>query len=932
MTIAPIDENIAHPPKSNTAMKKFTAMSLVVFLLLFCILGWLNHSALVHSDPNSYLLFARSLSEGNYFVEFPPEKLLIDNVAPGKFQRSLYGRVIKDGRSFQYVAIGYPFFLSLFITVGGIFAPFYVNILVFVGIYIALFFFTGLLFKNHLYSHLTALISVVLYFITNRVSTVFLFRCYRDPLSYLFLLLGFCFYFKFFKSPKRTVYIILAAVCIGLACVVRETSFLCLLPMALLFYVKYLKDKSFKIMRRGAIFILFFIIGCSPLLVQNYVNTGNPLLHTQNMVRRGLSISNKPARKSNARNFVVPGTRLEYFNKTARGYLRILWKQYKWYFTLFFVAGLFYERKRDEIIFFVLPNILLYLLFYCFLGKAPWRYIFVIHMFIAPVIAAGVINILSLKLKPDRQYKIVCLVLLILTTCYMFIPKRPQMFRVNQARKLRSDFEKVVPQNSVVISERLMRANLNYFGNFYCLRLGDLGRFRSPVTADDEINYYLDNIGDVYFFDNLAFCPIPNSRSTSVTRQKILERFNLGHVENFMAKKYELEDLFGKPSCGLWKITRWEEQTARQVIETGEVRDSVLIINARKLWNTDFERSFANVYCNGNRLDNPIGDGVNYIFLPEEYLTVPESVIEIASDAPVPSDFEPQIIGMYDDILLDIGSNAVPLDESLISNVMPNSEFIYKSLTRETKITLPTIAYPDSYLAVALKILLSHKAQSDCVLTVLMDGKVITRTTIEKYSNSKYFGFLINGEDTGGAKAQLSFQVEFVDGRGFKLPDRDTPDWPLLIDKVIVQRKVTNKELLLNTGFDDQAYIKMGAYPAEKHLNEFPVRWTRPTAMYHLPYLSPAKTYLLQIGVYGCAEAAGEKVAAILVNETKIGEMTIVPESLQTFTFSVPSEALSTGSNLLTIKTPGWRPSDTMRSSDKRDLGIMLDSLRLHFN
>jgi hypothetical protein len=67
------------------------------------------------------------------------------------------------------------------------------------------------------------------------------------------------------------------------------------------------------------------------------------------------------------------------------------------------------------------------------------------------------------------------------------------------------------------------------------------------------------------------------------------------------------------------------------------------------------------------------------------------------------------------------------------------------------------------------------------------------------------------------------------------------------------------------------------------------------------------------------------------MNQEELGEISISPNSAETYCFDVPNEVVEIGANELRFVTPTWRPCDYFRTTDRRELGIMLNSIALHY-
>jgi hypothetical protein len=921
----------------------FFIILLLGFLVAFSIYALLNYDCNIASDVNTYLDFGRSIARGNYYVDFPPERVLFEHLPREDYHRGFYTRYIRNNRSFPFVAIGYPFFLAVFIIIGGIYAPMLANSFIYILMFVFLYYLTNHLFIGYRYRRYVSLASVFTLFIATKAglftigpdSTKSFLQCFRDPFSFLLLLIAYFFFFRFLNHARRRVDIALSAVFFGVACCVRETAVLGLLPAMLLYLVDVLKRRCLPSLKEGVCFVLFFILGCSPLLLQNYVNTGNSFYPTQSMGRIGLATTNSQKETPGILKVTAPGAKFQYFPGTCAKYLRRLYSYYGPVGCLLFALGIFFGRKQTNLIFFIIPFIFVYFVYYGLIRVAHWRYIAVLHMLIAPVIAFGFISLLGMIKFKDLYLKITLSILFGIVLFGMFHSTPESLFQIKHAKIFKSDLETVVPADSVIIAERRMRSIINYFTSSYCFRFDDFVRPKNEVTIEKGLRYYFENYDNIYFFDsydlNAGLQHLFNY--TPVNTQKILDSYNMVAIKVFDGEKYNLADHFGQESCTLFRLEKWSANSSSHIVETGGIEDSILMINARRLWNNRFDRSYAELYCNGHLISSSIGDGINFVFVAEEFLKSPRSVIELRSDAPVPAELEPDLFGIYDPITLDVGADAVPMDDTFMANITPGFGCRYRMITRETSIRIPTISYPKSVLGVAVKARLSRKAPSNGVLTASIDGKVVSSSKITKSSNPKYLGFLINDQDVERNPAQLSFEIEPVCNAGEQAPDPTALDGFVDMDRIVIHRvDISRQRLLIDVGTSDELFIKSGLYGAEKHLGEHSARWTRPIAEFRLPELPLKNEYILQVEAFGGPEAAGEKVSEIFINDTKIGEMTIVPESAQAFSFNVPPEALSTGSNVLTFKTPRWRPSDISRSSDRRELGIMLDSIELDWS
>ncbi len=922
-------------------MRNLVLIVFIAFLILFCVFAALNYNCLVQSDPSTYLSFARSISKGDYFVDYPPERLLLENLPSDNYYAGFYSRVISDGRSFPFVAIIYPLFLSLFFLLGGIYAPFFANAVVFAALFVALYVFTGLIFRGHKNYRFMAILTVLLYFLLNKGKIISLLRCYRDPLSYLFIIIGFCFYLMFFRTEKKRKYLALTALFIGFACSVRETSAICLLPMGLLYLIRGIRDKSLHVFRYGSVFFIFLVIGSSPLIVQNSINTGHPLHSTQNLVRGGLEHENDWGDKTDIAGFVVPGSKLEYFPKTSSRYLKKLWRTYGTIPLILLIAGFVYGRRSDEIKYLLLPFIASYFLFYSFFSVALWRYLFVIQIAAVPVIAFAVVRFTDSAVKSRKKYVYrVLLLLMFALSAYSMFGKMPEkQFRIAEAMRFKKDFDNIIPANSAVIAEATMRSHIDYFTDSYCFRFDDFVRPEHGISAVTGLKYYMANFQNVYFFDNVDLSLLHKYNHTPSVKGQILEHFDLIAQEEFHADEYNLRKLFGKPFCTLWKLEKWGENFAEQSIEIEKFEDSILRINARKLWNNDLERMNAKLYFNDELLSSSIVDGVNYFYLPKELMQKGASIVKLASDAPVPANIDPVIFSVRKPIIINIDKKPRIIEANYVLDDFHwetrREDTAGSSLVAKARIKIPTIKYPESFLLVSCRIRVISETASDCILTFLLNGKKQSELRItgaDGRKNRKNMKFPIDDDDITADTSELLLNVEIINPQtAEELYSQNLLSF-LSIDHVTVHRQDNSgSRILIDIGSDDDILLGSGFYNKERFAEGQTARWTKDEARVYLPYMRRKGKLSLEISASGASKEVGDIMSEVFINDHKIGEIKVPPVSRKRFVLEVPDEILVTGFNDLMFKTPTWRPSDFLSSTDNRELGILLESITLHY-
>ncbi len=148
---------------------------------------------------------------------------------------------------------------------------------------------------------------------------------------------------------------------------------------------------------------------------------------------------------------------------------------------------------------------------------------------------------------------------------------------------------------------------------------------------------------------------------------------------------------------------------------------------------------------------------------------------------------------------------------------------------------------------------------------------------------------------------------------------------------VFIQYVPISEKHVINVGDEDDLFIIDGFHQKEIFCDITPFRWTGADAGFFVPYDDKSRDLVLEISVLPSSEHVGRVNGLVFMNQEKLGGISITPNSARTYRFDVPSEILEIGANELRFVTPTWRPCDYFRTTDKRELGIMLNSITLHY-
>ncbi|MGI9590615.1 MAG: hypothetical protein ACR2P8_04545, partial [Myxococcota bacterium] len=218
---------------------------------------------------------------------------------------------------------------------------------------------------------------------------------YRDALAHARLLGAALLLVRFAEgTPRSWRALVASALCLAFAASTRETSVLAL-PSFLLFGVLASRARGEGTLAPVGVFAAVFALACVPLLVQNALVSGNPLVPAQ-------------AAESYARSGIpVPGVRLRFFSETAGGVLGLLaerWTALGVGVALIGAGAGVWQRNR-VLVALCLPLALTHLLFYASYARPVPRYLFVIDVVLWPMVAAGLVGLVaraSVALPRDR--------------------------------------------------------------------------------------------------------------------------------------------------------------------------------------------------------------------------------------------------------------------------------------------------------------------------------------------------------------------------------------------------------------------------------------------------------------------------------------------------------------------------------------------------
>ena len=232
---------------------------------------------------------------------------------------------------------------------------------------------------------LTAFLSVALLVIPNPKFFLEMQNPFREPVAFSLLLAGMGLLLSGKKlGGARALGV---GLLLGLAVSARETCiifvpffFLWLLGLAC-------RGRKWKLLRYACGMGAGLFLGMSPLFVQNYMHSSNPVVpgYASKKVDRLV--------QKQEWDIPIPGMSIHNFHHVGPKVVQHMVQKYRWYGIVFWLFGVFMclKKRAPFACLVLLPTTLINLLFYSFYWYRKERYIFVAELTTTPMMAMGAV-------------------------------------------------------------------------------------------------------------------------------------------------------------------------------------------------------------------------------------------------------------------------------------------------------------------------------------------------------------------------------------------------------------------------------------------------------------------------------------------------------------------------------------------------------------
>ncbi len=450
---------------------------------------------------------------------------------------------------------------------------------------------------------------------------------YRDPLSYVFVLLSCLLLLRYQSGPERSLgWVAGAGASLALATSTRETSALMLAPF-LLFGLAV--RRGLPLLRAALVFGASFAVSCIPMLVHNHGASGHFLVPAQ------------AAGVFSEKGSLVPGVGPAHLARTFPRTLHYLWTHQGWPTLLLagvgVAAGVW--RRRPAVFALALPACLAYLLFYGSYKYLVPRYLLVVDLFVLALAGVGAAALVAVALRGLGAGRLAHAAAtaagaaaaagaVALALAAARSPERD--FRIDDALALRNHIAALVPDDAAILGERpmaeLLRSFVDHSERVLVLRPRQV--FADPAVGE-RIRQLVGDAPEAYFV----------SQQEPLTR--FMEReFDLELLASFPPASYDLvED--GEARFHVDRVRPWSQRETLARLPPAAAGPYLLRVDVGHL--SALERDAARLYWNDELLDDRPRDGTSY-YAVEIRDPAAEPRVWLRSDQPVPGRIAVELI------------------------------------------------------------------------------------------------------------------------------------------------------------------------------------------------------------------------------------------------------------------------------------------------
>lgn len=649
-----------------------------------------HRTAAITADPYTYLQFAETLADGSFQLQGPLAEAIREfHVAPAEEQDvARLGpvwntNVLPDGRTVYTVAMGYPLFLSSMLRVGGTWLYTHANLMLLGFLLFLLFFCVWEGLGRDLFALITAGMACLLLMRSHPPSFLQFSHPWREPLFYCCILGGMASLQVFNRKPRLWL-VPAAGFLLGYACAIKEPNAMYGMVIGVYFLLTSGFRGSPQKVRLLLLFGLCGVIGASPILLQNWMSSGNPFRSLQ--VARATADLMTPGGGSG----LSPAHVVETFSRYVtiyRGYAMFWWPC-----MLVVLLGALTARRRP-LVRMCVGLITVHLALYLQWGNADVRHMYFGHIPYVILLAIGLVwfcRQLSRKITALRRFEhgIALLPLLLLTlwpSPWKAVPTDERAFAYREGAALIQKLGQELPENSILLSNRTLRDVIGIYSRLPVVRLHDLAGIHPEGDVKGVIEWLRAQGHVPLFLDNTDQDPQNVDRvDWSVEDQETLyEHYDLNPAWHLDCNEWKLTGVTDKPELTAYRVEPWARTRVERELERPVGGVAFLHRNPRDM------RGDLQVTLNGIRIEDDPGLR-DFIPVHNLDLGTSASLVATAGGVPIPALQDARLVGWTEPMKQDCGEDAVPDDAYLFPGGLVNQpKQDFRALASPARLRIP---------------------------------------------------------------------------------------------------------------------------------------------------------------------------------------------------------------------------------------------------
>ncbi|NCC50973.1 MAG: hypothetical protein EOM20_07120 [Spartobacteria bacterium] len=956
---------------------------LLAGLLRVMVPVWQGHTGMVWGDSYTYACFARLLARGHFYFDGPAGEAFAVVAEQGRDVRSPVwnSNILPNGRTVYTVAMGYPLFLSGMLRLGGTWLLIHANLILLTLMLLL----AGLVVWEGLGRSRRAFIvaAATMLLIPRLSATTFTQFSYlwREPLFFSCILLG-CYAFLRFVRSAHSRWLFLMAFVMGYACAVKEANIIYVPWMGLLTLCSGAFWRRTDKVRIILVCAICFFAGVAPLLIQNTISTGNPLLSAQTIRETDPEVTSRGMGLSAANT-----------STTLRNYIDIYSRKswFAWPWLLLAAAGVVLTA-RYPVGRLLLGLGLAHILLYCQWGNAEQRHMYWTNIPYAFFVSYAVLfacEKLCAVLTRREYIRLGVPTLVLAALVVMPVPwkvdkeAQAERIRYSDAHRMAVEIEKQVSPDGLLLVNRVVRDILGAYSRLHVIRLHGLLALREDGDTCAVLEEMLNKGVPIYFLDNTDKDPHHNGIVdwAFVDYENLQSRFDLRPLLSFDRKEYRLTRLIDEPELTLYAVAPWQLSAGEKVCPVPDEGAAYLFVHQKALAGS------MRLDVNDVSLELP-PDGFYYVPVYERPLSNEAAITWRAVNGPVPEMNDLRFVGWNDAIRLNLGADAVPGDAPYFPNgIIKQYEENNRRFDENTVFTLPVRQRNDLFTVVGLAV----KARPGRDIEVRLAGEEQPLFVIPNLKNqSAWFPLFFDDKPmpwAGDVDVQFRCREEPVFGFtevlaytartkldyappatacGFALegklaitdPAYTNVMWSLAIngqevahgycgpnpfmERFSISRTiapgspaytfdwknvglmdpvfiVAEPEFSLALDRPEKCFIRDGAFDRERDEHGDMFAWTHETMTVGVPVIPGRVAYSLQLDAFDGHPEAARHVTLSFAGQTV--SLPLTPErSTQSAVFE--ADFSSRGLQPLSFTVATWSPAELLGSGDDRKLGF----------